>query len=539
MTAHADFLPKELGIYRDSSKDLECYITCCNQCCPTASTTTQGFSEDMLPLDPVTVLLSIVMCIFLAAVLYKEKEHVHPNYPPGPKPLPIIGNILNLNVQKPHLSFQELAKKYGPVFSIKIGVQKVVVLCGYDTVKEALINHAEEFSDRPSVPSIMDVTKGYGIGFTNGNNWKTMRQFTVSTLRDFGMGKRSLEEKINEESNCLVQMFKCYKGEPFDNTMVVHAAVANIIVSILLGQRFDYNDPKLQRIITLINNIVRILGSPMALLYNAFPSVMRWIPGSHQGIRKNTNELHSFIREIFMKKRDQLDINDQRSLIDCFLVKQKQEKPNPERYFHDENLISLLSDLFTGGMETTGSTLRWSLLLMMKYPEIQKYVQKEIEKVIGLAEPQMAHRQQMPYTDAVIHEIQRFVDILPNNVPRSTTQDVTLKGCFLPKGTYIIPSLTSVLRDAKYFKKPDEFYPQHFLDADGNFVKIEAFLPFSAGKRGCAGATMAKMELFLFFTKLLQNFTFKVPPGAKLDLSAAAGFIVLPQKHEICAISRN
>ncbi|XP_066451825.1 cytochrome P450 2K6-like isoform X3 [Eleutherodactylus coqui] len=454
-----------------------------------SSASIRGFAEDMFPLDQVTVLLSIVICIFLALVLYKQKENVHPNYPPGPKPLPIIGNILNLNVQKPHLSFLELAKKYGPVFSIKLGTEKMVVLCGYDTVKEALVNRAEEFLDRPMTPAFMDLTGGY--------------------------------------------------GEPFDNTMAIHAAVANIIVSITLGRRFDYDDPKLQRTIDIINNNVRIVGSPMAMLYNAFPSVMRWIPGSHQSIRKNTNELHSFIREIFMKQRDQLDINDQRSLIDCFLVKQKQEKPNPERYFHDENLTSLVRDLFIGGMETTGSTLRWSLLLMMKYPEIQKTVQKEIEKVIGLAEPQMAHRQQMPYTDAVIHEIQRFTDIVPNNLPRSTTQDVILKGCFLPKGTYIIPSLTSVLRDAKYFKKPDEFYPQHFLDADGNFVKIQAFIPFSVGKRSCAGANLAKMELFLFFTKLLQNFTFKVPPGAKLDLNAAVGYVSAPHKHEICAIFRN
>ncbi|KAG9464869.1 hypothetical protein GDO78_019256 [Eleutherodactylus coqui] len=120
----------------------------------------------MLPLDPVTVLLSIVICILLAAILYKQKENVHPNYPPGPKPLPIIGNILNLNVQKPHLSFQELAKKYGPVFSIKLGTEKMVVLCGYDTVKEALVNHAEEFLDRPMLPAFKDLTGGYGNFFS-------------------------------------------------------------------------------------------------------------------------------------------------------------------------------------------------------------------------------------------------------------------------------------------------------------------------------------------------------------------------------------
>ncbi|XP_071999887.1 cytochrome P450 2C5-like isoform X2 [Engystomops pustulosus] len=497
----------------------------------------RGSSAEMLPLDPVTVLLSILICIFLAKVLSNQKEH--PNYPPGPRPLPIIGNILDLNVERPYLSFQELAKTYGPVFSVRIGAQKMVVLCGYDVVKEALVNHADEFSDRPNVPAFIDVTKGYGVVFSNGHNWKAMRRFALSTLRDFGMGKRTLEDKIVEESNSLVQAFISYKGKPFDNTTILNAAVANIIVSILLGHRFDYDDCKLHRLMAMVNDFARILGTPMVLLYNAFPSVIRWLPGSHKTVRQTADELHSFIREIFTRQRNQLDVNDQRNLIDCYLVKQKEEKPNPEFYYHDENLTSLVSDLFAAGMETTSTTLRWGLLLMMEYPEIQKNVQKEIEKVIGSAEPQLEHRKLTPYTDAVIHEIQRFANLVPTNVPHMTTQDVTLNGFFIPKGTHIIPSLTSVLRDKKYFKKPDEFYPQHFLDSDGNFVKNEAFIPFSAGRRSCAGENLAKMELFLFFTKLLQNFTFQAPPGAKLDLTAAVGFTSCPQKHQICAIPRN
>ncbi|XP_069830120.1 cytochrome P450 2K6-like [Dendropsophus ebraccatus] len=493
----------------------------------------------MLPLDPVTVLLSIIVCFFLVTVLYKAKEDVPPNYPPGPKPLPIIGNILDLDAEKPHLSFKELAKKYGPVYSLKIGVQKMVVLCGYDTVREALVNHADEFADRPTMPVFLDIARGYGLIFSNGHNWKAMRRFTLSTLRDFAMGKRTIEDKINEEADCLVQTFKSYKGEPIDNNKIVNAAVSNIIISILLGYRFEYDDPKLQRLLTILLDNSRIAGSPMALLYNAFPSLMRWIPGSHKTIRPTMDEFHSFIRKLFAKQRDQLDVNDQRNLIDRFLVKQKEEKTNPELYFHDENLTTLVTDLFGAGMDTTSNTLRWGLLLMIKYPDIQEKVQDEIEKVIGSAEPQLVHRQHMPYTDAVMHEIQRFSDIAPAGVPRQTTKDVTLKGFVIPKGTQIIPCLTSVLHEAKYFKKPNEFYPEHFLDSEGNFVKSEAFIPFSAGKRSCVGENLAKMVLFLFFTKLLQNFTFKTSPGAKLDLNPVVGLTLAPRKHEICAIYRN
>ncbi|XP_040204354.1 cytochrome P450 2K4-like [Rana temporaria] len=489
--------------------------------------------------DPVTAVLSIVTCAFLAIFLFSQKKKVHPNYPPGPPCLPIIGNMHIINMNKPYITFHKLAEKYGSVYSLQIGTQKMVVLCGYKTVKDALVNHAEQFSARPHVPVFMDVTKGHGVVFSNGNNWKAMRRFTLSTLRDFGMGKKTIEDRITEECQSLIKVFKSYKGKPFEDTMILNAALANIMESILLGHHFDYDDPKRLRLLTIINENIRIMGSPMVLLYNAFPSLVRWLPGIHREVNANIREMHTFIRETFTKQRNQLDVSDQRNFIDVFLVKQKEEKPNPELYFNDTNLTVVLTDLYTAGMESTSTTLRWGLLLMMKYPEIQKNVQKEIEKVIGSGEPRLLHRKEMPYTDAVIHEIQRFGNIAPTSVPHSTTQDVTFKGFFIPKGTQVIPLLYSVLRDKEHFEKPEEFYPQHFLDSKGNFVKNEAFIPFSAGKRSCAGETLAKMELFIFFTTLLQNFTFQAPPGAKLDLTGAVGLTTSPLKHEICAIPRN
>ncbi|KAM8952380.1 cytochrome P450 2C31-like isoform 4-T4 [Pelodytes ibericus] len=274
-------------------------------------------------------------------------------------------------------------------------------------------------------------------------------------------------------------------------------------------------------------------------LYNAFPSVMRWVPGKHKKAYQNAMELQNFFRETFIKFRDELNVNDQRNLIDAYLVKQQEEKPNPGLFFHDENLAILVSNLFGAGMETTTTTLRWGLLLMMKYPEIQKNVHNEIDKVIGSAQPQTEHRKEMPYTDAVIHEIQRFGNIVPGGGARATTQDVTFRGYFLSKGTMVVPLLSSVLQDEAYFEKPKEFYPQHFLDSEGNFVKNEAFLPFGAGRRVCAGENLAKMELFLFFTRLMQKFTFRAPPRVEIEFSFNSGITRSPVMTHVCAVPRN
>ncbi|KAM6464186.1 cytochrome P450 2K1-like isoform 2-T2 [Liasis olivaceus] len=381
-----------------------------------------------------------------------------------------------------------------------------------------------------------------GVVFANGENWKVMRGFTLSTLRDYGVGRRTIEDKITEECSVLMKTIKTYAGKPFEVTTIMTAAVSNIIVSILLGRRYDYEDPTFLRLLKLMNENIRLPATPAILLYNLFP-MLGFLLGARKTVMNNREELFDFIQTTFIEYLKDLDENDQRSFIDSFLVRQREEnkKMTNGGYFHNENLKTLVADLFIAGTETTANTLRWAILLMMKYPEIQRKVQEEIAEGIGDLQPRTEHRARMPYTDAVIHEVQRFADIVPTNVPHATSTDITFKGFFIPKGMQIIPLLSSVLHDESQWEKPHEFYPEHFLDSEGKFVKKDAFLPFSAGRRACAGENLAKTELFLFFTSLLQGFTFQPPPGTSkddLDLSPDLGLTTPPMPYKTCAVSR-
>ncbi|NXP13971.1 CP2H1 protein, partial [Thinocorus orbignyianus] len=152
----------------------------------------------------------------------------------------------------------------------------------------------------------------------------------------------------------------------------------------------------------------------------------------------------------------------------------------------------------------------------------------------------MADRSQMPYTDAVIHEIQRFIDFLPFNVPHSVIKDTKFRGYFIPKDTMIFPMLSPVLHDDKEFPNPKKFDPGHFLNANGTFKKSEYFMPFSAGKRVCAGEGLARMELFIFFAAILQNFNLKPAMDPKdIDISPLPSPLAnIPRPYEISFIPR-
>lgn len=195
--------------------------------------------------------------------------------------------------------------------------------------------------------------------------------------------------------------------------------------------------------------------------------------------------------------------------------------------------------MFGAGTETTSNTLRWAMLYMAKYPDIQDKVHAEIDHIIGQSrQPSMDDRINMPYTYAVIHEIQRFGNIVPFTPPRVASKDTTVAGYLIPKGVMILPMLKPILDDKNEYATPDQFNPGHFLDQNENFVKRDNFIPFSIGKRMCPGEQLARMELFLFFTSLLQRFTFQPPDGCQLDLQGKVGITMGPMAFNICAIPR-
>ncbi|XP_030074575.1 cytochrome P450 2F3 [Microcaecilia unicolor] len=488
-----------------------------------------------------SVILSVLLVILISCFMVYSKWQKTGKLPPGPIHLPFVGNMLQVDINDLIKSLVKLSEKYGPIYTFYLGSRPTVVLCGYEILKEALVDNAEVFSGRGDFPAVQQYSKGNGIVYGTGERWRQLRRFAITTLKNFGMGKRSLEERVKEEAQYLIAELQKTNGKPFDPTFAFSSAGSNIICSLVFGDRFDYKDQEFLTLLHLINNSWHIMSSTWGQLLFVFPKIMRYLPGPHRQIYKNYVKLGAFVAKRLKKNKETLDTNNLRDFIDCFLVKVEQEKNNCNTHFNYETMLKTTVNVFFAGTETVGSTLRYGFRILLRHPEVETKVQEEIDQVIGRnRSPCMEDRNRMPYTDAVIYEILRFADIVPMSVPHTVTRNIKFRGYDLPEGLNVMPLICTSQYDPVKFKNPRSFDPNHFLDENGRFKKNDAFMAFSAGKRVCLGEGLAQMELFIFLTTILQNFKLKPLMNPKdIDITPeSSGLGNIPRPYRLCVLPR-
>uniref|UniRef100_A0A803TXB8 Cytochrome P450 family 2 subfamily J member 2 n=1 Tax=Anolis carolinensis TaxID=28377 RepID=A0A803TXB8_ANOCA len=462
-------------------------------------------------------------------------------YPPGPFPLPLIGSLWWVGLRLSPDSLTKVAKKYGSMCTIWIAHYPIIILSGFQTVKEGLINHSEELLDRPITHFVIKAFNRKGIGFANGHSWKEQRRFGIVTMRNLGLGKKGMEYQIEEEARRLVEAFSQRKGEPFVPSLLISNAISSLISVVSFGYRFSHEDDMFQKLMEGVDAMAQFSVSFFHVLYNFFPWLMKYLPGPHKNALSYMQIALSFAKEEIKKHKECQEPQEPQDFIDFYLIQMEKSKGDPKSTFSEENLAQSILDLFAAGTETTSSTLQWALLFMVAYPNIQERVYKEMEDVLGSSHSvSYQDRKKMPYTNAVIHEAQRVKYILPVGIPRRCAKELHILGYHIPKKTLVVTDLNSVLLDPKHWETPEEFNPNHFMDKEGNFVSREEFLPYGAGARVCLGEQMARMELFLFFTNLLRAFKFQLPEGVKeLNKEPVVAISMHPHPYKLCAIPRN
>ncbi|NXA93245.1 CP2J6 protein, partial [Melanocharis versteri] len=460
--------------------------------------------------------------------------------PPGPTPYPFFGNLLQMNFKIHHEHLKKMAKIHGNIFTLWFSNTPAVVLQGFQAVKEGLTARAEDVAGRPMSKSFHILTRGNGVMFSNGHLWKQQRRFGIATMRKMGVGKKDQDYLLQEEAAHLVEYLQKTNGKPLDPTVPVVHTVSNVICSVILGRRFSRDDENFLRLIESFDIVAAFLNSISFFIYELSP----WLAGHFLPSVKKFKSCVDFVNALLAKEleshKGKRKLDENRDFIDYYLDEIDKTKGDAGATYDEANLIQIVYDLFIAGTETTATTLLWALLYMVIYPDIQEKVQKELDAVVGCSHVfRYEDRKRLPYTNAVIHEIQRFSNIILIALPRRSVKDTELLGYRVPKDTVVLANIDSVLADPGKWETPDQFNPGHFLDKDGNFVNREAFLPFATGHRVCMGELLARMELFIVFSTLLQTFTFTLPEGVKeVDTKFVFGSTMKPPPYKLCAIPR-
>ncbi|XP_046561767.1 cytochrome P450 1A2-like [Haliotis rubra] len=460
------------------------------------------------------------------------------NAAPGPWGYPVLGHLPLLGTE-PHVTFQKLRMKFGDVFRIQLGTWPALVINGKKAIKEALVEQGDAFSGRPQfyTTSSSVLYDGQGVSFSQfSQDYLRHRKMANKVLATFANAKSNpMEEAIHREIDTVVDSFASKRGTSFCPHDDVFLAAGSIIYQICYGrqedirERTDFTDFILQS--KEFTETVST-GNPIDI----FPWLRFVIPWTLTNFRRLIKKFIESRKKKVEEHVTTFDRNHLRDATDGF-VDIVDSNSEDVQVLGSARIFSTIDDLFGAGFGTVATTMEWATMYMADNPQVQAKVQQEIDDVVGPSRrPTLEDRGKMVYTEACIHEIMRITALAPLSLPHYTTTDITFQGYSVKKDTVVFINLYSMSHDPDVWGDPEVFRPERFLDSSGQINKalLEEFLPFATGRRKCLGEFLGRMEIFLFFTGLLQKCSFSRPPEvAEYDYGVGVGFVRNPKPFDV------
>ncbi|ODM88681.1 Methyl farnesoate epoxidase [Orchesella cincta] len=492
-----------------------------------------------------TLVWIFVVTVGVVWYMTKKKEKRGQKEIPGPKGLPLIGNIHQLG-KFMHLKFNEWSEEFGDIYKVKMATQQAVVISNPKMVKEMFFNDA--FAGRPHFDGF-DIYEEHQLGIVNseGELWEVHRRFLLRQLRDFGFGKSAMENLILEELNEVIKRFQATEGKPTGSMKeTLSLAVINALWSVVSCQRFQHDDPQLMKLVNNTSKAVQDIFEKGGLI--AFIPWLRHIMpemSGYKGFRETMDENRKWFEEIVEEHKKTYQEDNLRDFIDVYLAEVKKTTDSNSVFYGsmaEKQLVATIADLFFAGTDTTSTTLSWAVLYLCKIPQVQKKFQEEIGTVTGNSRlVSVADRPTMPYTLALIDEVLRYSSIVPNGVQHRATTGKEFQGYYIPKDTWIMPNMHYMHHNPKVWGDPTNFRPERFLSEDGKtYKKSENLLAFQIGRRQCVGETLARDTVFLFLTNIFQKFDISFDPNSPEPsmTETAPNFLLNPQPFSVIMKSR-
>ncbi|XP_078791846.1 cytochrome P450 17A2 isoform X1 [Oryzias latipes] len=530
--------------------------------------------------SPPVLLVFIVLVVALVFLSYDRRRGERPSSLPPARSsipclpqLPILGSLPWLGGGlPPHLLFTKLAHRYGSLFGLFLGPHYTVVVNSHQHAKEVLLQRGRDFAGRPSMVTTELLTRGgKDIAFSDYSPlWKLHRRLVHNSFTLFGEGTSRLQDVVFSAVDSLCSELMSNGSRGFDPSAAVTRAVTNVVCTLVFSSTYRHGDAELQEVISYNNGIVETIAR--GGLVDIYPWMKVFPNSSLRKLKECIAVRDRLLTRKLEEHKASLAEGDPSDLLDALL---KGKKGGPKSHglegegITDDHVLMTAAEAFGAGVETTSTTLLWILAYLLHHPEVksdssppagmegpipgstsallvlaplqvQQRVQKELDENVGADRAaNLSDRGHLPYLDCVINEGMRIRPVSPVLIPHTAMTDSSIGGHAVRRGTRVLVNMWSIHHDPQNWDKPDLFQPERFLDDQGNRATPSCFMPFGAGPRVCVGESLARMELFLFLSSLLQRMSFRLPEGAPPpNLQGRLGVVLQPMPYEVVVIPR-
>ncbi|KAL0542195.1 hypothetical protein IC582_022290 [Cucumis melo] len=463
-------------------------------------------------------ILSCMACLIVTPIIiHLLASRKKPNLPPGPRSLPIIGNLLDIG-DKPHKYLADLAKIYGPIASLKLGQVNAIVVSSPETIRQVLETHDHVLSTRaiPDGARVLDHDKLGTLWVAPVSPiWKNVRKLFKSQL----FSPKSLEAnesirraKIEDLLSSVRQ--SAVKGEVVDVGAAAFTAVLNMMsCSIWSMDLADTNSEMVKQFKSRFGGVMEAFGKTN--VSDFFPVVKKF---DIQGVRRRNSvrlrEMFDLIDEMIdgrLKMQESLDFTPKFDALHHLL--NLDEEKNGEFLLDRNQIRHLILDLFVAGTDTSATIIQWAMAYLLQNPKVMSKAKEELNQIIGRGNAIIEESQieKLPYLQAIIKETLRLQSSLL--LPRKSQSQVTISGYTIPKGTQIIVNLWALGRDSNIWEQPNCFMPERFFGDLNTKGRDFGFIPFGSGRRICPGKPLGVRVVHLIVGSLVHWFDWKLEDG--------------------------
>ncbi|RDY09007.1 hypothetical protein CR513_06703, partial [Mucuna pruriens] len=479
-------------------------------------------------------LLVIFISILSYALLHPNQREDDRTLPPGPKALPLIGNLHMLG-KLPHRTFQTLAKKYGPIMSFKLGQVPTIVVSSPEAAELFLKTHDTIFASRPKTQASEYMSYGSkGLVFSEyGAYWRNARKLCTTQLLSASRVEMFAPLRRDELGLFVKSLEKAAASHDVVNiSEQVGELISNIVYKMILGRsndnRFDLKG--------LTHEVLHLIGVFNIADYVPWTRVFN-LQGLKGRFKKSSKAFDEMFEQIIKDHED--PISDKKSVhsqdfVDILLsfMRQSMNQPEQEYVIDRTNIKAIILDMIGGAFDTTAVTIEWGMSELLRHSRVMKRLQEELNNVVGInKQVEESDLSKLPYLNMVVKEILRLYPVGPLLVPRESLQDIIINGYFIPKKSKILINAWAIGRDPKVWSDNTEmFYPERFvnsnIDIRGHDFEL---IPFGSGRRGCPGIQLGLTTVSLVLAQLVHCFNWEFPLGISpnnLDMTEKFGLSI-------------